>query len=414
MKEIKLIGLILKHYRKENKYTREDIFRLSKGKEKELSLSTIRRIENHESTPNRRNIDAYAHVFNMHYCDNESLYNKLDSYLSSSLELIKNGAKINKLKKLFDEILKFNKANTQYIYLSEISNLMIMVLNIYLYNNYDFSLEKLNLFDSLLDYINDNNVKAIAYYYLYKTRASFKFGNTQENIDCTAKYIKVNFSEVFHFDRIDFLFKDSLLDFYNYNKKIYNEQSLIKNVNKVYFYSILSDLAFCELNLGNYGDAKNHLLQAINIEDANEYIPNNIYVDTMKRLGIINYCLKLYKDAFLNLLEARNKDKSLLALNYCLLFKSAEMIGKQDIILKIIDEDQDIKLVMAKNIFTYYRLKYNDGSLEKQEKYICTYLNKKDIYATLYFELFADELKKLVEQTKHYQLYYTYINQEQL
>ena len=89
------------------------------------------------------------------------------------------------------------------------------------------------------------------------------------------------------------------------------------------------------------------------------------------------------------------------------------MIGKANAILKIINKDyNDMKLIMTKNIFTYYKLKYSNESLEKQEKYICTFLNKKDIFFSLYFDLFTEELKKLVDQTKHYQLYYMYVNQE--
>ncbi len=411
MNELKLIGKILKHYRKEKKYTRDDIFRLSKIQGKELSLSTIKRVENFETSANNYNIDAYAHIFNMHYNDDRFLYNKLDLYLSSMLNSIKNGVKLCELKQLHQKIIDFNAKNANYIYLSEISSLMISILDIYLYNKFDFDQKRINLLNSLLDDIDDKKIKIFAYYYLYKTKATFKIGNTQENLDYIDKYTKFNFGDVFHFERIAFFFKDNLLDFYNHNKNIYDKEKSNKQTNKIYLYSVILDLSFCELNLENYVDAKNHIIQALNIENINEYIPQNIYLDTKKRLGIINYCLEQYKDAYANLLEVRENDKTLLALNYSLLFKSAEMVDKTDIILKIIDEDNDIKLATTKTIFGYYKMKYQNETLEKQEKYICTHLNKNDLCSAIYFHLFILELKKLVEQTKHYQLYYTYVNQ---
>ena len=413
MNESKLIGAILKHYRKRSKYTRENINGISKDFGKELSLSTIKRIENYECISSPRNIDAYCHLFGLHYCDNKSLYNELDSFSSSILDLIKNGSKITTLEQLHDKLLNFNKTNKEYIFASEISKLMIDVLNIYLYNTYDFDQDKLTLFDDILNDIDNKNIKLITYYYLYKTRASFKTGNTQENLNYTAKYIKVNFTTVFYFERIVFLFEDNLLEFYNSSKAIYDNLKETCQNNKVYYFSTTSDLAFCELNLKDYNNAKKHLLEIININNINEYIPENIYLDNIIRLGIVNYHLKEYEKAYSNLLEVRNKDAALLGLNYCLLFKSAEMIGKANAILKIINKDyNDMKLIMAKNIFTYYKLKYSNESLEKQEKYICTFLNKKDIFFSLYFDLFTEELKKLVDQTKHYQLYYMYVNQE--
>ena len=406
MKKAKLIGSLLKQYRKKNKYSREDILAITSKQKTKLSLSTIKRIENNDTNSNSYNIDAYAHIFKFHYTDNEFLYNKLDGYINTSLNLIKKGVKISVLECLLDEIKIFCKQNNNLIYLNEISKLVLETLNIYLYN--EFNYENIEIFDDVFDEL-ENNVKILASYCLMRCNCKFVKGTTTDNLMKLSKYLSTNFSDFFHFERISkYATNNNYLDFYNESLSRFIS---IKDNNLVHLFSTLSDIAFCEMNLGNYLNAKKHLLEAISLENVDEYVPDNILTQTNKRLGIVSYYLKDYKSCFDYLSTTRLKNKQLPGLNYCLLFKSAEEIDNNNEIVKIIDDDyEEINLSTLKHIFKYYKLKYSNASYNELEKLIYNELKKSTLLSGVYVSLFSNELKNIVEKTKHYQLFYNYIN----
>ncbi len=399
----KLFGYLVFYYRKKLRLSREAFI------EKigyTCSNSSLSRIENGKEIFHddiyKTIIDGLGFELGLDYYS----YSTLNEYAYRLQSIINSGAKISSYIYFYNEISSFYLKHDKTFYISHFCRLYIAVLNAYLYNKID-DYEIAHIFDDNLIAL-DNDAKNFAYYLIYKS-ALFRFDSNIFIHEFSYYGKQIDGTKIFYLEQANYdIYCLSISNMYKKYINLYESQD---NRCCISNYSILSALACCELNLGDYEASLKHLKESLMIDNIKKIIPDSAILQTYKRMGINEYCLKNYKNCFSHLNYIRKENSNALGMNYLLLLKSAELIGKTDVIISICEDFGNIQANrLLKKIVYYYKMKYIDkASIIDLENYICSNLAKSNFTSSMYLNIFVDEVMFIVSKTKHYIVLYNFL-----
>lgn len=411
-KENEILRLLFLYYRTNQKLSRKDASLLSKNKNVYLSESTIKRIETQNVKNNNSTLSKYANTLSLYFEKDDFPYNKLNSYKESIKESINNGSSLRDIETIHKELLNFQNLYKNYIYIGEISRILLSILEDFLLNK-RINLKDQKMYEFITNSTNekDDEIVVFMYYLLYKAYL-FERGDNETNIakieDITSK---INFKKIFYLDQTRFEEKNkNLISLYNKYREVYVTTRSNKNNNVSFIVTSLFNLAYCEILLNDYIEAEKHLIELLKIDSLDKFVPMYIIYDTHNFLGFIYFNLKQYNKAFDCFDIARKQDGNSIGFNFLLMFISLEKINKVNYSKVIIEEEaRKVKLPAIKHLLEYYQLKYNCKDKKILEDYIVKYLNKKEVTFQFYSSLIYEELFNLVKETKHYKYLYDYL-----
>ena len=412
VKDNKVIGSLFYFYRKMKKISRKEISLISKEKNIFLSESTIKRIEIENINNNDVSLRKYTKLLSLYYEKDEYPYNKLDSYKTRTLKLINSGPKLKELEVLCEELNGFHAYYKKYIFLEEISKLLINLLEDYLFNK-KINSDEQRLYEFITkcnDDDDENEIIASMHYLLYRSYL-FERGNSNENLHKIKEILaNINFNNFLHYKQAKFEINDNnLLSLYNKYNVLYRETK-IKESNIFDIAISLSNLVYCEIALKEYELAKRHIEEILNMDSNEEYIPMYAIYGLYNTLGYIYFNLKQYKKAFKSFDFSRKQGGNSINFNFLLMLISAEKIDATNYSKNIIEEElNEVKLPVVKNILIYFKLKYECEDKKDSEEFIVKHLNKKELLFEIYNDLIFNELYQLVKETKHYKYLYDYL-----
>lgn len=280
--------------------------------------------------------------------------------------------------------------------------LCLTCLDTFLYNCSTINKSILPLLDN--SEVLDGNAKVITDFLLY--RSSFKYRDYNRFQKYFSKGRFLDGENIFYLDMLCYDVKVlSKLEMY---KKYNNLLAERNNCDKpVYIFALLASLSYIEMIFGEYELSYKHLQAAMKIEMIDKYLPK-IYLDLMLNFfGILAYKAGNFKEVITHLLELRNIDKNLLGQNYITLFDSLFKLDKKKDVIQIINEDeQNMKDKILIDVFKYYKEKSCLNRLNLLENMINNTIIKYKFNSDIYSKVFINELKTIVEETKHYKLYY--------
>lgn len=406
-----LLGSLFKFYRENKNISRKSLITILKNNNHSNSCSyiTLRRIE--EGTPSLTTrfyteiADALGFSLNLDpliYCD-------LENHINSLCKIINNDMPISVLINKREEVFLFYECHKRDIYLSQLSRLMIMVLDMYLTDQIN-DFELIPVIDASINSMN-SDLKLLASFALYTFSLRY-YWKTTETKDYMHLGKDLLGKRLFVLHEIYYdLFTLNTFDLYKKYKKL--NDSFNTNNQKIYLFSILSGLACSELNLNNYVEAHQHLGEALKIDDISMLLPQHVFLNTLKRFGIINYQMKNYTECFKYLSNIYKTDKYLLDMNYILLFKSAEFTDKVSEVKELIDKETEcFDNTQVKAAFLYFGAKFNQVTPPSVlENMICKRLKDSLFDSGIYTSIFKKELMDLVSQTKHYKALYDFFQE---
>lgn len=410
-KENEILRLLFLYYRTNQKLSRKDASLLSKNKNVYLSESTIKRIETQNVKNNNSTLSKYANTLSLRFEKDEFPYSKLNSYIKIVLCLINEGYELRDIYVVYEELLGFYNLYRKHIYLGEISRLLLSILE-------DFLLDKrINIVDQKM-YVfltnstneKDNEIVAFMYYLLYKSYL-FERGDSEANIVKIKEIVsKADFKKIFYLERAGIYEKNTnLISSYNKYKDIYMTTK-DSSENVTFIVASLFNLAYCEILLKDYIEAKKHLEELLKVNLLKKYIPTYVIYNVYDCLGLVHFNLNQYDKAFDCFNIARKQDGNSIGFNFLLMLISLEKINKTNYSKVIIEEEaRKVKLPAIKHLLEYYQLKYNCKDKKILEDYIVKYLNKKEVTFQFYSSLIYEELFNLVKETKHYKYLYDYL-----
>lgn len=406
-----LLRAFFQYHRKIKKLSRKDVSLLSETKGLYLSESTIKRIESNNINNNDSSLEKYARVLSLRYEKDEFPYKRINAYKDNVLSSLKGTLTIKRTETIYEEILSFHSLYNKYIYLSEISRVLLSILEDVMFNK-KISIEEQRRYEFLIKYISqDSEIATLLYYLLYKSYL-FDSGNTEQNINKIKDIIsKANFKKIFNMDQIRFdVYNSNLLALYNKYKNIYEvcDKNDISNLSTIV--TSLFNLAHCEIMLKDYNSAEKHLKVILEIESLDKYVPNYVIYSAYNSIGFIYFNLGLFNKAIDSFDVSRKEGGNSIGFNFLLMFISLEKIEKIDYSKIIIEEELNkVKLPAIRNILEYYKLKYDNENKKVLEDHIIEHLNKKEIAFEFYSNLIYKELYDLVNETKHYKCLYEYL-----
>ena len=411
VKENKLLGILFRYHRKMKKLSRKDASLLSKTKNIYLSESTIKRIELEDINNNDSTLDKYAQTLSLYYEKDEFPYKKLNIYKDNVLSSIKGVLTIKDSKVIYEELLGFHNLYRKYIYLGEISRILLSILEDVMINK-KISVAEQRMYEFITSNPNiEDDVTTLLYYLLYRSYL-FDRGNTEENIFRIKEIVsKVDFKKLFNMEQIRFdVYNSNLLALYNKYKSLYEACDKNKISSTSTIVASLFNLAYCETMLKDFDSAKKHLKEILDIESLNKYVPNYGIYNVYSSLGFVYFNLGIFDEAIECFDISRKEGGNSIGFNFLLMFISLEKIGKSNYSIVVIEEELNkVKLPTIKNILEYYKLKYNHENKKVLEEHIVKYLNKKEIAFDFYSNLIYKELYSLVKETKHYKYLYDYL-----
>ncbi len=291
--DLETLGGIFKHYRNISGFSREDL------SYDVVSASTVQRIENGVPIKNISFYEKFANKLGYDFLSDENPYIELSELIVSFINSI-NRVPYKRLLQLEEKIIHFNIKYQKYIYINELSLLPITALKIYK-DNFDIDISYVDLIKSVYPNLK-GDLRTISDYILYKLSLEYYYNKEFKKYSTYGKSLQDK--PIFFFDKIYY-------DINNYNLvciyEKYKDELNSDIKNKVELFSIYSNLACCELNLDRHENAYNHLKSALDIEDIRDYLPDTVYLKTIKRFGIINFYTSKYQDAIKCFEYVRNK-----------------------------------------------------------------------------------------------------------
>ncbi len=409
-KDNKLLGALFQYYRTMKKLSRKDVSLLGKNNYLSLSESTIKRIEIKNINNNDSTLKKYAQILSLKYEKDIFPYNKLNTYVEKTLYFI-NISATNEIEIVYEELLGFHNLYRQYIYLSEVSRMLISVLE-------DIALDKRicaseqRIYEFVTKVIDkDSKLITLAYYLLYKSYL-FDKGNTGQNMFKIKKIIsKVNFKNIFNVDQIRFdIYDSNPLTLYNKYKRVYTKCNKDNDNNIATKVTSIFNLAYCEAMLKDYVSAEKHFKEILELNSSNNRISNYIVYNVYNNLGFVYFNLSKFHQAIECFNISRKQKNNSIGYNFLLLFISLEATNQINYAITIIKEElENVKLPVIKNILEYHKMKYSNEDDKKLEEFIIKHLNKKEVPFEFYSDLIYKELYNLVTKTKHYKCLYLYL-----
>ena len=399
----KALGVLFLEFRKNNGYTRQNIVDKVKrfSEDSTFSLSTLQRIEGGTPIKNFKKYHMLARIYDVSYEQYRLPYITVNSYIDEVVKSI-NIISISEYETLRKKIEHFYNLHRNSIYISQMALLCLTCLDTFLYNCSTINKSILPLLDN--SEVLDGNAKVITDFLLY--RSSFKYRDYNRFQKYFSKGRFLDGENIFYLDMLCYDVKVlSKLEMY---KKYNNLLAERNNCDKpVYIFALLASLSYIEMIFGEYELSYKHLQAAMKIEMIDKYLPK-IYLDLMLNFfGILAYKAGNFKEVITHLLELRNIDKNLLGQNYITLFDSLFKLDKKKDVIQIINEDeQNMKDKILIDVFKYYKEKSCLNRLNLLENMINNTIIKYKFNSDIYSKVFINELKTIVEETKHYKLYY--------
>ena len=399
----KALGVLFLEFRKNNDYTRQNVVDKVKrfSEDSTFSLSALQRIEGGTPIKNFKKYHMLARIYDVSYEQYRLPYITVNSYIDEVVKSI-NIISISEYETLRKKIEHFYNLHRNSIYISQMALLCLTCLDTFLYNCSTINKSILPLLDN--SEVLDGNAKVITDFLLY--RSSFKYRDYNRFQKYFSKGRFLDGENIFYLDMLCYDVKVlSKLEMY---KKYNNLLAERNNCDKpVYIFALLASLSYIEMIFGEYELSYKHLQAAMKIEMIDKYLPK-IYLDLMLNFfGILAYKAGNFKEVITHLLELRNIDKNLLGQNYITLFDSLFKLDKKKDVIQIINEDeQNMKDKILIDVFKYYKEKSCLNRLNLLENMINNTIIKYKFNSDIYSKVFINELKTIVEETKHYKLYY--------
>ena len=183
----------------------------------------------------------------------------------------------------------------------------------------------------------------------------------------------------------------------------------IKDANPINTYMFNFIKAYSYGYVEDFSSAEKCINEIEKINDINLIIPKGSLMHFYKTKGYIQYNLSKYKESFESLKHVHELNERSLEIAYMFLFKSAELSGNIDFIIKALkNEKTSSKIVYS--IHEYYRNKHINNAKEIElSKYIVENFSTKRCNSKICCRFFLDELFQLTEKTRQYKLYFKYL-----
>lgn len=396
---LKVVGQLIKYYRKKLDLSRKDI----SAKNPLISISSIQRAEEGGYVSNDK-MNLILEVFGLELSTDKLKYLTLERYIKETYSIINCGKPLVEYGVLKHKINDFSKENKQYIYLSELSLMCTLALDLYLSSRVEDK-EIMDTTTYIYESLKDNKYLYLiatyalnmyhSYYLVFLEYEQFDYGQILENN-------KLFYLDGFHYDITH------LNSFELYAK--YNDMKLEeKNIYKKFINYCAK--AFINVSINEKTESEIYLPKVKELYDKyNDIIPNRFLYHYYEMEAIFNLNQKNYKKSFeYSYLIYKNYDK-IIDYSYLTLFRSLEKLGKTKSITKILNDKKDNPKKINNDIFEYYESKHiKKFDNAKLQKMICDLFCFRNNKSYFIFNFFLEELLDLCEDNNSYIFVYKFI-----
>lgn len=410
----KVIGTLIKHYRKKNSfyindfiYEDDDFYKENCLKCNECKIphricskNTLYRLEDGKVIQKECVYHRLAHKLGKRVILNRmDFYIRLETYRNLLIESLIDFSKL-KLIKLEAQITHDLYKYENVLYISEILLLYKSIIQDKLYSA-NTEKKDIQTFLSLKDILVEDDKKLIIYH-LYT--ASFKRGNFGIDFENVITESKLYINDpLFYQIKLDIINNQNHL--IALNDLVKNELANIDSLNKYQKFRLYYALEFALTNSCAFEESYKVLIKAkdiVEMSDFGDRALKNCYL----RLGFVSYCLEQYENTEKWMMKAFEIDHSI-SKNFVILCSALEKIKKFDLIKKVINltDISKNKTPYNKKTYIYYKIKYEKEKLSKRnlellEDLICNdlkpYLNN---YGQIHTKIFENDLIEYIKIT---------------
>lgn len=405
MKQIvnmELLGSLFRYYR--GKVSRRDYI-----EGKNITLISLRRIE--EGSASFGMCVSFCKEVGISISNKKKDYEILNKYVSDTYNILNSGKTLSEYRILKEEIEAFFLMHKNEIYLSELCSLCINVLNIYLYSRVT-NLDLIEICDNCFIQSDYQEVNMLSRFLL--GRYAIYYLNISD-IERRPKYLsygtRLYGNRIFVLDEYFYdlarMNKNDLKNKYDYFDFNYED-------NNVYKFNYYVVKACIELESENYKDGEDLLTLAIGLDNIEQVIPSNIFLEVYGLLTCVYIAQKNFEAAFSTCLKANQDSGNDMEIMYLLLFVLAEKINRIDIIKDVLLNRNIFNNPLKENIRSYFKEKYVDGNdLDILTACICDFFTIDKCDSLFMYCYFKKELFDIMKETKKYVYFFEFIGQSE-
>lgn len=407
--EKKIIGQLIKYYRKQSTYT-VDSFILDNNKNRICSKNTLYRLEEGKTVSDETIYHLLAEKLGKTVIfERYDIYERLEMYRKLLVDNIVDFSKTN-LEKLESRIIIDINKYKNALYIDEMLLLYRNLIQDRIYSKNKPLKKDINVLLYLKDKLSQSERKIIIYYFYV---GLFNRGNYGIDLNQIIKEGKQYVEDpLFYEIKFDYLFELNML--HAYNHLITHELPKIDTLTAYQKYWLYRMFEIVQVNLEDFHAAYKSMEIAYEIVQSSDLGHVGIW-GCYLRLGFDAYCMKKYELAVDWLMKAF-EEKRFLGKDLVMLCASLEKLGKINLIKQILqDTDCSIaKSAYAKKVYTYYKLKYqkdikNKKDIIELENYICDTLKPFfETYGQVHKDTFNEDLKEYVKITGNYKKYFLF------
>ncbi|MCR5299462.1 MAG: helix-turn-helix domain-containing protein [Erysipelotrichaceae bacterium] len=409
------LGQTIKHIRQKSNITQNE---LAEGI---CSRRTVISIEkgNHSSIPNIYSMFSKKLGLLFDECDIE-VQEKILTFQNNIINAFSEDCLVEKFFVLRNQIRDFQQYLENTLYYNEI----------------------LMLYDAYLTFYIEGSLFNVSFYqYLdkvYKTLKGYDYAFSLSLLFNASRKGLITFKNVYHYHALlanEEIFKNyydvssvnigihcSLID-KEYSPIYENRKTNALWKSFFYRYQIMDSLARA---WGNMLDSKGSiqlLKELLEIKDegnkiiigkaARDYLPKHILYAKIRSMAICFYRLDDYKNCarMFWLIPADENYRG--TANYAFWIDSLQKLNDKDGIIKALKEADPLSSTLAygRHVIQYYRNKYLNGKTDDElEDYLIRYLKPIHTDSPIYHPIFLEEMKCLVNKTRHYEKLNRYLN----
>lgn len=410
----KVIGTLIKHYRKQNSfyvngfiYEDDDFYKENclicnecKVPHRICSKNTLYRLEEGKAIQNECVYHRLAHKLGKKVILNRmDFYIRLETYRSLLIEALIDFSK-SKISRLEAQITHdlYNYENVLFI-----SEILLLYKSIIQDKLYSTKTEKkdIQMFLCLKDVLIEEDKKLIIYH-LYT--ASFKRGNFGIDFESIITESKQYINDpLFYQIKLDNINNQNHL--IALNELVNNEMPNIDSLNQYQKFRLYYALEYALTNSYAFEESYKVLIKAKEIVEMSDF-GNRALKNCYLRLGFVSYCLEQYENTEKWMMKAFEMGHSI-SKNFVILCSALEKMKKYDLIKKIISET-DVsknKTPYNKKVYVYYKMKYEKSKLSKKdlellEDLICNDIKPLlNIYGQSHTKIFENDLIEYIKIT---------------
>lgn len=336
------------------------------------------------------------------------IYNKLDFYRKTLIDSLIDFSK-TKLENLNSKIEFDLNKHKDVLYVYEILLLYQTIIQNKLYNP-KVSKETIDLIYSLKDYVLDEDRKIILCLFI---GSSFRYGGYDIDANLINESAKEYIDDpLFYGFKLETICNQNLLIAH----RELTEKELPKLSTKTTYqkHIFFNYLEYVQLNAKMFEETYDSTIKNIELIKQSDF-GNATLKNCYLHLGIVTYLLHKYNETVEWLLKALEINH-FLSKDIPLLCSALERTNKKDIIPQILKEIDfsRIKSSYGKEVYAYYKLKYEKQSLTKDdiirlEDFICSTLKPHlETMGTLHKGIFDEDLKTYIKTTRNFKKYYEF------